>query len=191
MKRKPIYDLISGSRHRCSDDWGLLRSVLAKQRNQDMVKRRHRFIISVLSVVGFSGALAIAVRNYCIFVMNSPSMVPLLPGDSELLIVRKSSGLEALRPGALVLVDIPTPDVGLVKTVRRVAAVAGQPWPDEASVAPRSGSGPSVPEGKVVVLAYDGIDSRVFGALEISHVKGRVVGVLHNPCRRWFSPTSQ
>lgn len=109
-------------------------------------------------------------RLWTVFFMTSPSMSPVLPGKGECLLVERVSAFSSILPGQLVLIDIPTEEYGLVRTVRQVAAVGGMPWP-KALQTLSSGQAP-VPKNKILVMAQDGIDSRTLGLLDRSNVVG-------------------
>lgn len=112
--------------------------------------------------------IAVLFSGFSFIEMGSTSMEPLIGGQGsppsrrgDTIVVAKWFRVASLRPGDLVVVDIPTP-TGRVRTVRRVERRA------------------DAPVGCFYLRAEsdNGIDSRYFGPLPGSDIKGKVVAVL-------------
>jgi len=117
-------------------------------------------VCAVVIVVSFSG--------FSVMEMGSTSMQPVIAGQGappshagDLLVVTRWFRVASLRTGDLVTVDIPTP-MGRVRTVRRIEQQ------------------PDTPAGRFYFRAASdsGIDSRQFGPLPASDIRGRVVWIL-------------
>lgn len=106
--------------------------------------------------------------GFSVMLMGSGSMQPVITGQGmtgynagDLVVVAKWFRVDSLRTGDLVAVDIPTPS-GRVRTVRRIEQQA------------------DTPAGKFYLRAAsdNGIDSRQFGPLPASDIRGKVIWIL-------------
>jgi len=131
-------------------------------------------------------------RRRILIVVEGASMAPTL-GDGDRVLVKRLAG-GTPRTGQIALVELPVltpagwrwPPPGHVRwasratlTIKRVAAVAGDPVPRELAAALPSADG-RVPPGTLVVLG-DGpasVDSRQWGYVPLERVRGVAVRTL-------------
>jgi signal peptidase I len=131
-----------------------------------------RGLAATAMAIGLARAMLLVVR------VDGISMAPSFqPGDALLTARRWVAG--PVRRGDVVVfrlpAEVPGPG-GLV--VKRVIAVAGDTVPGDNATQPRM-----VPAGRVY-LRGDGVpsyDSRMFGAVPLDHVSGRVIARLSPP----------
>ncbi|MGH8877176.1 MAG: S26 family signal peptidase, partial [Stackebrandtia sp.] len=135
-------------------------------------------LAAVLLLAGLVTVLVHLRRRYFAVTVAGHSMSPaLLPGDRVLM----RRGVKGLRTGRLVVVARPDPVTGwdpgapldtdlaaAGRFIKRVAAVAGQPYPAALRVAGR------VPDGHVVVLGDNpsSVDSKQYGPCPLSQILG-------------------
>lgn len=153
---------------RCMKHWRRLRS--------------YQKILWGIASIAIAVGVFVACSNFLpwtLFIMNSPTMAPILPGSGELVLVRTAIRPTNIRRDTLVLVDIPTKEGGVVRTIRRVAAVAGEMIPGRIADSPSPND--RVPQGHCFVLACRGIDSTEFGPLGITNIIGVVIATWY----RW------
>lgn len=147
---------------------------------------RRALIAAGLIGAAVAAGIVAARRRYLVVRVAGTSMLPTYrPGDRVL--IRRTAG-SALRRGQVVVFHFGPPprradlDAGLWQ-IKRVAAVPGDPVPQE--VSPAVDGEPRVPDGRLVVLGdgVDSRDSRHWGYLPMDRVLGVVVRELSAPGR--------
>lgn len=140
---------------------------------------RSRAPLWALTAAAAAACLAAVRRRFLVVRVAGTSMVPAyLPGDRVL--VRRTAGT-ALRRGQVVVFHHGPPPrrrlAGGLWQIKRVAAVPGDPVPDQVSPAVGAKPGAVVPDGRLVVLGdgTDSRDSRHWGYLPMDRVLGVVV----------------
>ncbi|MEU7001807.1 S26 family signal peptidase [Nonomuraea sp. NPDC046570] len=143
----------------------------------------------LLAVLLAAAALLVARRLLVVVRVRGSSMVPTLqPGDRVLL---RRVPAERLRRGQIVVLESigpgqrwgtgPLPDPAAADwLVKRIAAMPGDPVPEEVAVQQGLPAGTVVPPGQLVVLG-DGVrssDSRVWGYVPFDRVLGVMLRAL-------------
>ncbi|WP_214416177.1 S26 family signal peptidase [Sphaerisporangium fuscum] len=146
----------------------------------------YALILAALLVAVAAVAVVAARRRFVVVQVSGLSMWPTYrPGDRVL--VRRTAGSEVRRGHVVVFESagrsewssgpLPPPAAG-AWTIKRVAALAGDPVPDDVVRAVAAQPGAIVPEGALVVLgdgAESSADSRMWGYLPADRVLGVAV----------------
>ncbi|MGW4895023.1 S26 family signal peptidase [Kitasatospora sp. NPDC004240] len=159
-------------------------------------------VVVLVTVLGGAGLVRRVRRRWVVVTVEGSSMAPTLR-DGDVVLARRCRPAE-LSVGQLVVVECPVPPAarpdwtwpdpdespgGRRWMVKRLAALAGEPWPPACE-----GRADRLPEGAVAVLgdnAAASTDSRQMGAIPVDRLLGVVVRRIA-PDRRAVTPdTSQ
>jgi len=150
------------------------------------------------TAVGVGAAVCVALsmlgvyrvrRRLAVVKVAGPSMTPALSSGDRVLI--RKAGPNQLRPGLVVVVERPEPDGSWTGTapgwppgrrdwlIKRVAALPGDPRPDDVPAPPGPDQGDAlVPPGMFAVLgdnAANSYDSRIIGCVPADRLLGIMV----------------
>jgi signal peptidase I len=149
---------------------------------------RGRGLGAVAALTTLAAAIVIVRRQIAIITIIGQSMEPALTAGDRVLVRR--TRLRSVRTGQIVVIERPGPggswtgkpprnDIGRSWLIKRVAAIPGEPLPDEMP-APFTDAR-IVPEGRLIVLGDNrdvSMDSRFFGYVPLERMLGVVIRLL-------------